>query len=79
MLADAECYRVTRSIAFVRALAHHGDAERAIAHGAATFKLDSPGPLPAGARRRFAVSDLGAAIAAARRTDDPDRILQATP
>ncbi len=48
VIADAECYRVTRSIAFVRALAHHGDAERPIASSASTFKLDSPGrPLPA--------------------------------
>ena len=48
VIADAECYRLTRSIAFVRALAHHGEAGRPIAHGASTFKLDSPGgPLPA--------------------------------
>ena len=47
VIADAECYRLTRSIAFVRALAHHGDAGRPIAHSASTFKLDSPGgPLP---------------------------------
>ena len=53
VIADAECYRLTRSIAFVRALAHHGDAGRPIAHGAATFKLDSPGgPLPASGARR---------------------------
>ena len=41
--AEAECYRVTKSIAFVRALAHHGDPDRAIANSASTFKLDSPG------------------------------------
>lgn len=36
---DAEVYRSTRSIAFVRALAHHGDKDRAVAHAVATFML----------------------------------------
>ena len=43
VIAEAECYRVTQRIAFVRAVAHHGDPERAIANSASTFKLDSPG------------------------------------
>lgn len=39
VFVDAEVYRSTRSIAFIRALAHHGDKERAIAHAVATFML----------------------------------------
>ena len=51
--AEAECYRVTQSIAFVRALAHQGDPERAIANSASTFKLDSPGkPLSSANKER---------------------------
>lgn len=37
--ARAECYRLTRRIAFVRALAHDGDAADPIAHAAGTFAL----------------------------------------
>ena len=40
--ARAECYRATRSIAFVRALAYHGDAEHAVASAAASFILERP-------------------------------------
>lgn len=32
-----ECYRVTRSIAFVRGIAHDGDSEDPVAHVAGTF------------------------------------------
>ncbi|PWR21457.1 PaaI family thioesterase [Zavarzinia aquatilis] len=39
VIVDAEVYRSTRSIAFVRALAHHGDKDRAVAHAVATFML----------------------------------------
>lgn len=39
VLVDAECYRTTRSIAFVRALAHHGDRDDAVAHSVAAFML----------------------------------------
>src|ERR1041384_5920076 len=31
VIAEAECYRITRSVAFTRALAHHGDAKDPIA------------------------------------------------
>lgn len=43
VIADAECYRLTRNIAFVRALAHHGDIDKPIANSASTFMLGSPG------------------------------------
>ena len=39
VVVDAECYRTTRNIAFIRALAHHGDRDNAIAHSVATFML----------------------------------------
>jgi uncharacterized protein (TIGR00369 family) len=32
-----ECYRMTKSIAFVRGLAHDGDPDRPVAHVAGTF------------------------------------------
>ena len=43
VIAEAECYRLTRNIAFVRARAHHGDFEKLIANSASTFMLGSPG------------------------------------
>lgn len=43
ILAQAECYRLTRSVAFVRATAHHGQGDTAIAHCVATFMLNSAG------------------------------------
>lgn len=41
LIARAECYRVTRRIAFVRGIAHQGDAARAVANMAGTFMLGS--------------------------------------
>jgi uncharacterized protein (TIGR00369 family) len=38
--AHATCYRVARSIAFVRAIAYHEDRERPIATAAAAFIID---------------------------------------
>jgi acyl-coenzyme A thioesterase PaaI-like protein len=35
----AECYRLTRRVAFVRGLAHDGDPNDPIAHLAATFMI----------------------------------------
>lgn len=45
IFARAECYKMTRQIAFVRATAFHGDPSDPIATCAATFMLDS-GPEP---------------------------------
>ncbi len=42
----SQCYRVTRSAAFVRGLAHDGDADDPVAHIQAVFmKIDSAAPL----------------------------------
>ena len=40
IIARCECYKLTKSIGFVRGIAHGGDAERPIAHSAATFMLN---------------------------------------
>jgi len=40
VLARCECYKLTKSIGFVRGIAHGGDPERPIAHSAATFMLN---------------------------------------
>ena len=37
LLARAECYKLTRAVAFVRALAHHGDASNPVASAQGTF------------------------------------------
>ncbi|HEX6243187.1 MAG TPA: PaaI family thioesterase [Polyangiales bacterium] len=37
LIAEAECYRVTRHVAFVRGLCHQGDVERPVANLTATF------------------------------------------
>ncbi|MCA9658275.1 MAG: PaaI family thioesterase [Myxococcales bacterium] len=37
--ARGECYRLTRSVAFVRGIAYHDDEDSPIASGAATFML----------------------------------------
>jgi uncharacterized protein (TIGR00369 family) len=37
IIGRAECYRMTRQIAFVRGVAHDGDADKPIAHVAGTF------------------------------------------
>ncbi|MEM9739623.1 MAG: PaaI family thioesterase [Pseudomonadota bacterium] len=42
ILAEAECYHITRSIAFCRATAFHGDKDRMIATATATFALNDP-------------------------------------
>ncbi len=42
LFGEAECYRVTRQIVFVRGLCHQGERERAIAHLTATFIRRAP-------------------------------------
>jgi uncharacterized protein (TIGR00369 family) len=37
LVAEAECYRVTRHVAFVRGVCHQNDAERPVANLTATF------------------------------------------
>ena len=39
LIGEAECYRVTRHVAFVRGSCHQGDAQRAVANLTATFIL----------------------------------------
>ena len=43
VFAEAECYRITRSVAFTRAFAHHGDPKDPIAAAAGTFMLGTKG------------------------------------
>ena len=43
VIAEAECYRITRSVAFTRAFAHHGDAKNPIAAAVGTFMLGTKG------------------------------------
>ncbi len=40
IVARCQCYKLTKSIGFVRGVAHGGDPERPIAHSAATFMLN---------------------------------------
>ena len=40
VLASAECYRMTRSIAFVRALAYHDEPGHAVASASASFIVE---------------------------------------
>lgn len=43
IVARGECYKLTRSIAFVRGLAHEGDPADPVAHAAGSFMLmDAP-------------------------------------
>lgn len=42
VIGRGECYRVTRSIAFVRGQAHDGDADDPIAHVAGTYMFLEP-------------------------------------
>jgi uncharacterized protein (TIGR00369 family) len=43
LLAEAECYKVTRNVAFVRGLAYHEDRDDPIANCAGTFMVGTPG------------------------------------
>lgn len=44
LIGEAECYRVTRNVAFVRGSCHHGDPGRPVANLTATFMLKGPKP-----------------------------------
>jgi uncharacterized protein (TIGR00369 family) len=43
VIGRGECYRLTRSIAFVRGIAHDGDADDPVAHVAGTFMTTGAG------------------------------------
>ena len=43
VIAEAECYRITRSVAFTRGIAHHGDPKDPICAAAGTFMLGTKG------------------------------------
>ncbi len=49
VLARAHCYKITRSVAFVRAVAYEDDPEDPVATAQATFMLDSSAGKKAGA------------------------------
>ena len=55
VIAEAECYRITNSVAFTRAFAHQGDPKDPIAAAAGTFMLGTKGkanrPPPAKGKR----------------------------
>jgi len=42
LLAEAQCYRMTSNVAFVRAIAYHDDRNDPIASSVATFMLGTP-------------------------------------
>jgi len=46
LLARAECYKVTRNVAFVRGVAYHDDPADPIATTVATFMLSTPDRAP---------------------------------
>jgi uncharacterized protein (TIGR00369 family) len=43
LLAEAECYKVTRNVAFVRGIAYHEDVDDPVANCAGTFMVSTPG------------------------------------
>jgi acyl-coenzyme A thioesterase PaaI-like protein len=47
LLARAECYKLTRNVAFVRGTAYHDDPADPIATSVATFMLSAPDREPA--------------------------------
>ena len=48
VIGRGECYRLTRSIGFVRGFVHDGDPDDPLAHAAGTFMVTGPVPAPAG-------------------------------
>lgn len=57
LLVDAECYQLTRSIAFVRARAFQSSDDRTIASSVATFMLGANRAVPPGFTARTEGSD----------------------
>jgi uncharacterized protein (TIGR00369 family) len=49
LMARAECYKLTRNVAFVRGVAYHADPADPIATSTATFMLSTPDREPRGA------------------------------
>ena len=43
IIGEANCFKLTNSVAFVRGIAHHGDPEAPIAHSIGTFMLNASG------------------------------------
>lgn len=54
VIAEATCYKTTRNVAFVRAVAHQGDAADPIASAAGTFMLGTKGAFAGPMRREEA-------------------------
>jgi uncharacterized protein (TIGR00369 family) len=52
VLAEAHCYKIGRSVAFVRAVAFEDSADNPIAHAASTFMVDSSAGRKFGANLR---------------------------
>lgn len=48
LIAEAECYRVTRRIAFVRGVCHQGDRANPVANLTATYMIDERFSSPGG-------------------------------
>ena len=42
LVVQAECYKLTRNVAFVRGLAHQGDPDNPVASSTAAFMLGTP-------------------------------------
>jgi uncharacterized protein (TIGR00369 family) len=51
VLARATCYKMTRNVAFTRAVAYHEDPEDPIAHSVGTFMVSTKPGTPPGASR----------------------------
>ena len=67
VFARADCYRVTRNVAFVRAVAYHDHPEDPIASAAGTFMIATPG---ATVMRHSGFGDAGARPAGPKNEND---------
>lgn len=52
VIAEAHCFKIGHAVAFVRAIAHDGDANDPVASGAAAFMLNSNAGRKAGSNRK---------------------------